>query len=405
MHTLKLYCLRILPFILLYNCSDNSGTEKVLSEASNYKLAIVDSVQIDILGSSLSVVDVHDETGDLLVIQPSPPKLWIISQEGEIKTTWEKNGDGPDEIGAYLLSAEFIGEGVAMMGYLRLKIFDKDFKVIASHKPHFNLQGMLYMGFNHLMAFERGGNEYLVTYFGGPQTDKKYDSPEFYEELNVVDVIDPMPMGDLETETSVNKGQFLPVGRLDENSRFKQGERSYFYLKPTFDVKEQILTYAYNWDTVLYKLTLPSGELLESHPIPFDEFYLNKGFTMGKAVAEMNDRNRPPSDRPGNIDRVFQSNGFDLVFYRSGLPLERIQAVNLEGVELSRKLNEMDFQKHLILNDGVRMNKDLGVMKSIIAPSVVDKQGFIWANQNVYALDEEPDLVTFYKLKIVADEE
>ena len=122
MNFIKRNLLLSLAVFSLYSCGSDSSKEKSSEAgASNYKLAIVDSVQVDILASGFSVVDVHPETGDLLVIQSNPPRLWIISQEGEIKTTWEKNGNGPDEIGSYLLSAEFFGEGVAMMGYMQLK--------------------------------------------------------------------------------------------------------------------------------------------------------------------------------------------------------------------------------------------------------------------------------------------
>lgn len=335
------------------------------------------------------------------MIQPNPPKLWIVSQEGRIKTTWDKNGDGPDEIGSHLLSAEFFGEGVAMMGYMQLKIFDKNFNAIGSYKPEFSLQGMVYLGFNHLMSFNRGGDEQLVTFFGGPQTDKHWDSPEYYDEYNAVDVINPQLEGEIETEAGVAKNVFKPIGGFTEDSQFKNSGRSYMYIKPIFDVQGNELTYAFDRDTVLYKRELPSGELVSSTSIPFDQFFITKGWTMGSAVAEMNSRNISPRDKGGSIERVFYSNGFYLVFYRSGLPLETIQAIMLEGAEKAKEEYRLDYSKHLILKNGERMNKDLRTVEKINAPSVADNKGFIWAKQNVNVLDSEPDLVTFYKLKIV----
>lgn len=350
------------------------------------------------------MVDVHPETGDLLVIQPNPAKLWIISQEGEIKTTWEKSGNGPDEIGDYLLSAEFFGEGVAMMGYMQLKIFDKDFNAIGSYKPEFSLQGMVYMGFNHLMSFKRGGEEQLATYFGGPQTDKHWDSPEYYDEYNVIDVINPQLEGEIQTDLGEAQNVFIPVGSLSDDSQFKKSGRSYMFIKPIFDVKGNELTYAFDRDTVLFKRELPGGKLISSNPIPFDEFFISKGWTMGQAVAEMNSGNVSPRDKSGSVERVFHSNGFDVVFYRSGLPLETLQSITLEGTERFRQELRLDYSKYLILKDGERMNKELRTTEKINAPSVADNKGFIWAKQDVNALDEEPDLITIYKLKIVPDE-
>lgn len=388
---------------LLLSCGGNSSSDGLESNASNYKLEIVDSIQLNILGR-LSVVDVHSETGDLLIIQSDPPKLWIVSQEGEVKETWAKKGDGPDEIGPYLLSAEFFGEGVAMMGYLRLKVFNKSFKAIGSYKPNFDLNGMLYMGYNHLMAFESGGEQQLVTYFGGPQTDKKFDTPEFLEEFNIVDVINPELEGEVYSEKGLTKAVFSPIGELTDDSYFKRSGRAFMIIKPVFDVREETLIYALEGDTVIHKRGLPDGELISSTPIPFDEFYMTKGWTMGQAVAEMNSARQNPGDRPGNIDRLFHIDGFDIIFYRSGLPLERLNAIELEGIEKAREEYRLDYSKYLILQEGKRLNKELRTTEKINPPSVADDAGFIWASQNINALEEEPDLVTIYKLKIVADE-
>lgn len=404
MNTIKENLLLFLFLCLATSCGSKNSSEELSSEASNYKLAITDSVQVDIFGSSLSLVDVHSESGDLLIIQPDPPKLWIVSQEGKIKETWEKSGNGPDEIGSHLLSAEFFGEGVAMMGYMRLKIFDKNFRAIGSYKPGFDLQGMVYMGYNHLLAFESGGDQQLVTFFGGPQTEHHWDSQEFYNEYNVVDVINPKLEGEIESELGEAKNVFKPIGGFTEDSQFKKSGRSHMYIIPVFDVQGNELIYAFDRDTVLFKRELPSGELISSTPIPFDQFYLSKGWTMGKGVAEMNSGNVAPKNRRGNIERVFHSNGFDVIFYRSGLPLETIQAITLQGAEKAREEYRLDYSKHLILKEGERINKDLKTTDKIYAPSITDNSGFLWARQNVNALDKEPDLVTFYKLKIVPDE-
>ncbi len=394
-----------LSVLLFCNCSGSSDTGETIATASNYKLAIVDSIQVDVLASSMTILDVHKETGELLAIQPSPPKLWILSPEGEVKKTWEKSGNGPDEIGSILLSAEFFGDGIAMMGYMQLKIFDRDFKLISSHKPSYDLQGMLYTGFNHLIEFETNEGNQLVTFFGGPQTEAYYDSPEYYEEFNVVDVINPSPTGELELESTSNRGVFKPIGRFEDDSRFKLSGRSYFYIKPVFDVSDKELTYAFNWDTIIYKRKLPSGELISSSPIPFDEFYLNGGWTMGKARAEMNSGNVPPRDRSGAVDGVFNVSDFDVVFYRSGLSLERLQAITVTGTERFKEELRLNYQKYLILKDGKRLNKELKMNDEFNAPMVADNQGYLWAGQNTNILDEEPELITFYKLKIVADEE
>lgn len=392
MNILKRNLLFVLSLALVFSCGGNSNSEGTKEQVSSYKLEIVDSVQVDIIGSGLSLVDIHSESGDLLVIQPEPPKLWIISLEGEIKETWSKIGDGPDEIGPLLSSAEFFGEGVAMMGRLVVKTFDKDFKVLGSFRPDFNPSSMGYLGFNHLQEYRGESSSQLITFFGKPQTDEHWDTRKYYDEYNTVDILDP------------SKGNYKPLGKLERNNRFVVSGRSYYYIKPTFDVKRNSLIYAYNWDTVLYKRKLPEGELISSTPIPFDEFYLEKGWTMGKARQEMNSGNVAPRDRSGTVDRVFQADDFDVVFYRSGLPLERIQDVTLTGIDKNRELIRLDYAKYLVLKEGKRLNTDLKMIEKSQLPAVADNEGNLWSMQNVNALNSEPDLVTFYKLKIVPDE-
>lgn len=395
MNNLKRNLLFVISLPLVFSCGNNSKSENSLDQASSYKLEIVDSVQADILGSGLSLLDVHSETGDLLVIQPNPPKLWVLSQEGEVKQTWSKTGDGPDEIGSVLLSAEFFGEDVAMMGRMVVKIFDHDFKAKGSFRPDFSPSSMAYAGFNHLQEFKEEGSSQLITFFGKPQTNKHWDTPEYYYEYNTVDKLDP---------SKPLKGNFKPLGKLEKDSRFIVSGRSYYYIKPTFDIKGNSLIYAYNWDTVLYKRSLPNGELISSTPIPFDEFYLDKGWTMGKARQEMNSGNVAPRDKSGSVERVFQSNGFDVVFYRSGLTLETLQSITLDGIERFREELRLDYSKYLILKEGKRLNSDLKMIERSLLPSVADNEGNLWTVQNVNALEEEPDLITFYKLKIVPDE-
>lgn len=390
---------------LLAACGSNSEKLSETSTSENYKLEIVDSVQVDILTNGASVVDVHPETGEILLIQADPPKLWILSPEGEINQVWEKSGNGPDEIGEYLLSAEFIGGHVALMGYLQLKIFDRDFSLVKSHKPSFENHGMIYMGFNHLFAFEQNGRKQLVTFFGGPQTDHHWDSDEYYEEFNVVDVIDPYPEYSLNLESESAIASFEPVGAFTEDSQFKKSGRSYMFTKPVFDVKGETLHYAFQHDTVLFKRSLPKGELISAEPLPFDEFYLNNGWTRGKAVEEMNSGNVAPRDEAGSVDRVFHSNGFDVVIYRSGLPLERVQQIELEGTEKFYEILRLNYTKYLILENGERKNLELRYPTKAMSPMNTDEQGFIYANQRISQLEEEPDLLTIYKLKIVPDEE
>lgn len=397
MNILKRNLLFVISLPLVFSCGGNSKPENSLDQASNYKLEIVDSVQVDALAQYMIIADVHKETGELLAIQSSPPKLWILSPEGEIKSEWEKQGDGPDEIGQYLLSAEFYGNDIAMMGMMRLKIFNRNFELVKDMKPHYNQGGMIYMGFNHLIEFGSQGAEQLVTFFGGPQTDIPALNKEYYDEYNIVDVVNP------NSELSLGEGiksGFLPIGKLEPDSRYRN-DRAYYFMKPEFDVKESKLFYSLKDDTTLFVRNLPMGELERSYTIPFDEFILFEGYSLGKeGIAEQS----VPRDWAGKIEKVFHIDNKEVLIYTSGMKLSKVQELDPESPDFREKTKRVNYTKYLIVDDGKRLNLNLQLPNKVSSFDMADDFGFIWAHQDLSQLEEEPDLITFYKLKIVPDE-
>jgi hypothetical protein len=63
-------------------------------------------------------------------------------------------------------------------------------------------------------------------------------------------------------------------------------------------------------------------------------------------------------------------------------------------------INEANPQKIIILKDGKQVSNVSLLPEKISSLSASDRSGNIWATQNVAALDEEPDVVTIYKLRI-----
>ncbi|MBO6494112.1 MAG: hypothetical protein JJ862_10655 [Roseivirga sp.] len=367
------------------------------SKSQSYKLEIVDSVQVDILSSSVRIADVHRETGEILVIQTSPPKLWLLSSKGEIKSTWQRKGLGPGAIGSSLLSAEFYGDGIAMMGSMRVKLFDRNFKLVKSMIPHYASSHVIYEGDNHLIAFEGPNGQELISYFGGPQTEFPPTSREFYNEFNIVDRLNPFGF---KGETALARDSvYKPAGKLSEGSRYKN-DRTYFMLKSVFDAKNTQLYYAINTDTVLYKLNLHTNKIENRYKIPFDEFFVNDGLSLGKGAY---DGQNKPKDREGQIERVFSASGMEVVIYRSGLALAEYQAV-VTGSDFLKTYHRKNPAKYLIVKNGKRLNSELQPPKGIRTFDMADDFGYIWAHQNISLLDEEPELITFYKLKIILDE-
>lgn len=368
------------------------------SLSQSYRLEVVDSVQVDILSNSVRIADVHRETGEILAIQTSPPKLWVLSSKGEVKSTWEKNGLGPNAIGSRLISAEFFEDGIAMMGSMKVKLFDRDFNLVKSTVPQYASSNVIYEGDNHLIAFEGPNGQELISYFGGPQTEFPPTSREFYSEFNIVDRLNPFGF---KGETALARDSvYKPVGKLSEGSRYKN-DRTYFMLKSVFDAKNTQLYYAINTDTVLYKLNLHTNTIENRYKIPFDEFFVNDGLSLGKGAYSEQSK---PKDREGQIERVFSVSGMEVVIYRSGLALAEYQAV-VAGSDFLKTYHRKNPPKYLIVKNGERLNSELQPPKGIRTFDMADDFGYIWAQQNISLLDEEPELITFYKLKIVPDED
>lgn len=257
---------------------------------------------------------------------------------------------------------------------------------------------MIYMGFNHLMEFGSNGNEQLVAFFGGPQTDLHASVKEYYDEYNVVDVVNPNSDRVLGLESN-SISEFKPIGKLEENSRYRN-DRAYYFMKPEFDVKMNKLFYALKDDTTLLIRDLPSGDLLDSYTIPFDSFILFEGYTLGKAgFAEQTE----PRDWSGKIDKVFHVNDKEVIIYTSGIKLAKVQELDPKSSDFREKTTKVNFTKHLIVKEGRRINKELRLPDRISHFSMADDFGYIWAHQDISQLNEEPELITFYKMRIVED--
>ena len=82
------------------------------------------------------------------------------------------------------------------------------------------------------------------------------------------------------------------------------------------------------------------------------------------------------------------------------MKLSDIRAIP-EGPDKSGQIRKIDYNKYLILKDGERVNANLRLPEKISYFDMADNEGYLWAHQNVNILDEEPDLITFYKLKVV----
>ncbi|GAB5524685.1 MAG: hypothetical protein Roseis2KO_25570 [Roseivirga sp.] len=381
-------------------CACTDSPEQTTSASANYELSIVDSVQIDLLSSGLVIADVEDKTGNLLAIQSNPPVAYILSPNGEVLKKMDRLKDDPQAVGR-ILSGEFFEDGVALMGRMIVKTYDMDFNLRKSLRAHYNESGMIYMGLNHLHEFDTDQGNRLLSFFG-PQTDEQAFFKGYYENYNLVDIINPSLV---EKTNASNSGAgvdsvYQPLGGFSEDSRFLKG-RAFYFLRPVFDVKNNQMIYAFEMDTTLFKMNLPNGDIEARYKIPFDDFILFDGYTMG--MAGINEQNAP-RDRSGRISHVYQIDDVEVIVYKSGMKLTDIEALDINATDFRQRLERIDYKKYLIVKNGKRLNSELRFPEKVSYLDLADKDGFIWGHQNVNILDEEPELITFYKLRVVASD-
>ncbi len=383
----SIYFLLAVASFITFSCEESA--EKLVTQSGNYSLVITDSIQIDRMLGYSTIVATHPENGNLLLLSNIGPgqntMVLIISQRGEIVKEFEHLKEGPTSAGSNLISATFFEDGYAIMGVGTIVTYDADFKVKKRLKISLNLGGVIYSNSKHLKVIEKDGrSHFLIAY--GAKTEKTIIQAEYYDEYNLLTLVDP------ESET------FESYGAFHEASMYRSGKAFYFIrtLFEPFDGKTKAIA---SNDTVLYTLDDIGNELSRTN-IPFDEYIMFKGYSLGEAGYP---EQREMRDVPGEILGLLQVENKDVISYKSGILLDKY--LDLVGPNRERydrnEVNKANPQKVIILKDGELVSDVLSLPEKFIELSVSDSFGNIWATQNVSALDEEPDVVTIYKLKIV----
>lgn len=382
--TLLLFCTAL--FFWSCGAPDTDGT---VSLDQAYTVTIADSLEIPIMTSFGTVLSVHPQTDDLLVYTSEGGQniLLHITQQGEMIKRFDYPKEGPASAGSLLMSAEFWKNGYAIMGYGYLVTYDQNFEPLKKIRIEQDLFGMVYGGVNHLQTITQNGEDKLLIFYGQEET-YNVTQPEFYENFHMLSVVD------IETES------FTPYGYFHEESIFKQGQ-AYYFMRPFFQSIGNETRLVMNHDTVLYTFDAQGKEVNRS-AIPFDNYIVFKGYSMGEAGI---DEQSKPRDVGGAIQAYMHINGIDLIRYSSGVTLDRIQAIQGDGSkdpqQMQAELKEANPEKILLMKDGRRVSTDIKIPARVSVLSGVDSRGGIWAAQNVNALDIEPEYLTLYKLKIV----
>ncbi|WP_162419136.1 hypothetical protein [Cyclobacterium roseum] len=371
--------LQLCLVIHLFSCGP-ATTDRVSS--TSYTLEIVDSVQVDFLGS-LQLYAIHSSRDLFLFSEFRQKKLVLTDQSGEVLSTFDQPADAPVSFGNTACAATFVGDSIVVMGPQKLVIYDLDFNFIKSHQKPYAGKGMLYSGYDHLQKAEVNDEICLVAFTGGPQHPAATNQEAFYTHFNTFDLV------------SLDTGGFRPITPLHPKSRYFQGE-AFNFIRPVFQVNEDLIQFVFATDTLFHTYDLSrQGNELSIEGIPFDKFILNPGYPLGG--REDYDTPKPTE---GSIRGYFNINKKDLILYQSGLPLEDKPAQGTPREvwnEINARLNPLKF----LVREAEGEYSKVGYCPPLFSLTHVDEKNRLWARQNVEILDQEPEFFTFYQVELV----
>lgn len=188
------------------------------------------------------------------------------------------------------------------------------------------------------------------------------------------------------------------MGSLHEASILRNGKAHYF-LDTRFQVVGEKIKAIIVKENLIYTMDLNSS-VLEYKSIPFDNFVLHEGFSFWPQGLDEQEEIREIS---GTIRSYLSVGDKEVFVYSSGLTLDARRAIagDREDQEAWIKLRKALPNNYLIIKEGEAVSDFLSLPPRIGLLTMVDAGGNIWASQNVEALDEEPEVITLYKLRIV----
>jgi len=374
--------------LFIWACGSSSNEVANIETKGKYKLQVVDSLIINTLPSETFIQDIHSENGNILIMQRKGRGqiLMEVDVNGKILQTFEHPTEGPQRAGSTLLSACYFKDGFALMGsFGYLVLTDNQFEPIKRTRIPMGFNLAAYPGFRHLQVLNTDEKSLLVLYYGSHSTSD-FTEAAYYKEYNLLSIFDS------EIE------EFLPIGGLPQTSIFRNGKAHYF-LDTRFQVVGEKIKATIVKENLLYTLDLNSS-VLDYKSIPFDNFVLHEGFSLGPQGLDQQGDIREIN---GTIRSFIQVADKEVFVYSSGLTLDARQAIAGDGQDEEAwvKLRKALPNKYLITNNGEPVSDFLSLPPRVGHLTMADAGGNIWASQTVEALEEEPEVVTIYKLRIV----
>jgi hypothetical protein len=378
----KSYLFLIVLSILVLSCEEKFSN-RANSGDYYYDLEVVDSLTIDYLGE-MYLLSVDAENDLFLFMGSKYDQLMLVNLQGEIISEYNQPTDAPGSFGNIAMGGSVYNGRIAIMGLRKFNVYDLEFNLLESfEKDNLVSISMIYLGYEHLQPVEIDGQIHYISYSAGPQTTYESDDLNYYLEYNNFEFIN--------TATKT----FETIVPLHERSLFYQPKTAFNPVKPWFQVVGEEIHYVHNMDSMYYRYDIKNPENHFAEQIPFDDFFLPKGFEFGKENTESSQK-----DRSGSVSNIFVHDGQSLILYRSGLKEYEIPEKTDDNTENWKRILEKDKLK-LIVRENDGSYSAPSTISSKLTLQSFDKKGRLWVKPNLYFLDYEPDMVTFYETKLI----
>ena len=361
-----------------------SGIVEVQAQSAlpSHELIIQDSISIDYLGD-LTLLSVHPDGNKLLFYSRINNEVILTDGQGKIIKIFKTPNDSLESVGTLVSAGTFFKDKIILLGQVKLGIYDQNLVYQDAIKIKYPSQGIVISGMHHLQPAKVNNKDLILSFSGYPQTHYAPNDPRFYNEYNTFDLLD------LTSKT------LTPIIPLHPKSRYKNGEAFYF-IRPIYQVENNKVWFVFNTDINFYSADLNSpSSSFKSIKIPFDKFLLKPGHEMNQKPDYGKNK-----DMEGTILDYFRMDSKHILFYKSGLEEYKQPDLFRDREQVENQLDRLNPTKWIMVDEsGKSMEPKLASNK--YNPQLVDSKGILWAVQNINILEEEPDQVTFYKLKLV----
>lgn len=374
---IELFCF----LIFIWSCDSKLDLD---GKSMEFELEVIDSIQIPVL-ESLTLLDVHPNKDLFLFsINDNNSSLILTSKQGEEISRLEVPRDAPNGFGGYCSSGIFKGDTIIIQGVRGIYFYDLELNFLKNINRTYPPRGIIFLGFDHLKYADTYLGPSLISFSGNPQTELPPNDPGYYQNYNALDLI------------PLESPEFKPILPFTPESRYSRSEEAFNIISLSFSVKDHLLTYAHQNDTLLYEIDLLDPSLIQKPiGIPFDQFIFKKGFPYGGQEDY-----ESPSDIQGSITSIFKVGNLDLIIYTSGLKMENFPPKNDDRSQYRAAIQRLNPKKWIVRSDGNRFSQPK-LAPSSYRISRVDHRNRIWAQQNIEELEEEPEVNTFYEIKLV----